>query len=1148
MYRPGTLRKTPLTYVNLMLLVAAGAAVPAASGLTPSGTLAPATGSPFAVDAGPQAVAVGDSTGSGNLDIVTANSAGNNVTVLWGNGLGGFAANPLGPFTVGNGPRAVAVVDVNGDGLPDIVTANSADNTVTVLLNNGSGGFAAAAGSPFAVGTQPESLVVSDFNGDGYPDIVTANLNDSNVTLLLGNGAGGFTAAQGSPFAVGAGPHSVATGDFNGDGKPDLVTANSGSNTVTIILGNGTGGFTGPRTFAAPSSPQSIAVGDFNMDGKLDVVTADSGGTTVTVLLGDGSGGFGAGTQFTVGSNPDSVAVGDFNGDGKPDIVAANSGGNTLILLLGNGAGGFTAAGGSPFAVGSFPSSIAVGDFNGDGRADIAIANAGGNSAAVLLGALAATDATLSTTLSTTATGTVAYGASVALKLTVTQPSGGFTTPTGSATLLDGTATIATATQTGSPYTFTAASLAPGIHALTATYGGDTSNASSASNTVSLTVATEPQTITFAALSSQALGSAPFTVTATVSSGLAVSFTSTTAQVCSVAGATVTLVAGGTCTIQAAQAGNTQYSAATVVSRSFTVTPASQTITFGSLASLPLGTAPFTPTATASSGLTVSFTSTTISVCKMTGTTVTLVSVGTCTIQAAQSGNTSYAAAASVTQSFTVTQGSQTITFAAPANQVLGGAPFKITATASSGLAVVFSSATQGICTVAASTVTLVSAGQCSIQASQIGSSSYVPAAPVTQSFTVAQATQTITFGALTSKVMGTAPFTITATASSSLAVVFYSETQGTCSVSSGTVTLLGTGTCTLQATQPGNTSYAAAAPVTQSFTVTGTTQTITFAPLTSVALGETPLAITATASSGLTVYFSSETTATCTVSGSAVTTVATGACTIQASQPGNSTWSAAPPVTQSFTITPGPPAIASVLNAASYGAAPLAAQGFATIFGTNLSKAPAQATTTALPITLGGMSVTITDSSGTNQPAQLDYVSPTQMNVLMPKNLAIGSATLTVSSASGTTTYPATVAAISPSLFTADSSGSGAPAAFALSFAAGSSTPQVLPVASCIGTPAVCAASPINLSAASTKVYLELFGTGIRGRSSLAGVSVSLGGVLLDVTYAGPQSTFAGLDQVNVLLDRSLIGQGQLPLQMVVDGVAANPVVVDIE
>ena len=194
-------------------------------------------------------------------------------------------------------------------------------------------------------------------------------------------------------------------------------------------------------------------------------------------------------------------------------------------------------------------------------------------------------------------------------------------------------------------------------------------------------------------------------------------------------------------------------------------------------------------------------------------------------------------------------------------------------------------------------------------------------------------------------------------------------------------------------------------------------------------------------------------------------------------------------------------------------------------------------------------MSVTITDSSGTSQPAQLDYVSPTQMNVLMPKNLAIGSATLTVSGTTGTkAVFPAMVAAISPSLFTADSSGGGAPAAFVLTYTAGTSTPQVAPAASCSGTPAVCNATPIDLGPASTKVYMELFGTGIRGRSSLAGVSVSLGGVLLQVTYAGAQSTFAGLDQVNVLVDRSLIGQGQLPLQLVVDGVAANPVIVDIE
>jgi len=134
----------------------------------------------------------------------------------------------------------VVVGDFNKDGISDLAVANagSGSNNVSVLLGNGSGGFTAAPGSPFAAGTSPISVAVGDFNGDGIQDLVTANTGGGNVTLLLGNGSGGFTSATSSPFAVGTEPFFVAVGDFNGDGSPDLATANFGSGTVTVLLNN----------------------------------------------------------------------------------------------------------------------------------------------------------------------------------------------------------------------------------------------------------------------------------------------------------------------------------------------------------------------------------------------------------------------------------------------------------------------------------------------------------------------------------------------------------------------------------------------------------------------------------------------------------------------------------------------------------------------------------------------------------------------------------------------------------------------------------------------------------------------------------------------------------------------------------------------
>ncbi len=226
----------------------------------PAGTLTPAMNSPFAVGASPYSVAVGDFNGDGNPDLAVANVNSNNVTVLLGNGSGGFTPAPGNPFAAGTLPRSVVVGDFNGDGIQDLATANRTSNNVTVLLGNGSGGFTAAPGSPFATGNVPDSVVVGDFNGDGIQDLATANFGSGNVTVLLGNGAGGFTAAAGSPFAAGTNPQSVVVGDFNGDGIQDLAVANSNSNNVTVLLGNGSGGFTAATgsPFAVGTHPQSL--------------------------------------------------------------------------------------------------------------------------------------------------------------------------------------------------------------------------------------------------------------------------------------------------------------------------------------------------------------------------------------------------------------------------------------------------------------------------------------------------------------------------------------------------------------------------------------------------------------------------------------------------------------------------------------------------------------------------------------------------------------------------------------------------------------------------------------------------------------------------------------------------------------------------
>src|SRR5690349_2898561 len=189
----------------------------------------------------------------------------------------------------------------------------------------------------------------------------------------------------------------------------------------------------------------------------------------------------------------------------------------------------------------------------------------------------------------------------------------------------------------------------------------------------------------------------------------------------------------------------------------------SQTITFGALANQTYGAAPFALSATASSGLPVRFASLTVAVCAVSASAVTIVAAGTCTIQGRQTGNGNYLAAISVSQSFSVAKSAQTIAFGPLVSRTYGNPPFALSATASSGLAVTFSSATNAVCTVSGSTVTIVTGGTCTIKAAQAGNSSYLGAVVVTQSFAIAKATQTITFGALGGQTYGAAPFTVSA-------------------------------------------------------------------------------------------------------------------------------------------------------------------------------------------------------------------------------------------------------------------------------------------------------------------------------------------------------------------------------------------------
>jgi outer membrane autotransporter protein len=386
--------------------------------------------------------------------------------------------------------------------------------------------------------------------------------------------------------------------------------------------------------------------------------------------------------------------------------------------------------------------------------------------------------------------------------------------------------------------------LAAGLCSIAADQAGNANFEAATTVVRSFSITPGENTITFPQPTDTPFSSTPPTLTATASSGLAVTYGSTTPGVCTVtSGGILGFVSTGTCTITADQAGNANYDAAAQVTQSFTVTPGVNTITFPQPANAAFTSAPPALTATASSGLSVTYGSTTPGVCTVTsGGAITFVSAGTCTIAANQSGSAIYDAAAEVTRSFNVTPGVNTITFPQPADTPLTSPPPSLSATASSSLGVSYSSSTTGVCTVTSGgSLAFVSAGTCTIAANQPGNGNFEAASPVTRSFNVTKGVNTITFPQPPSTPFSSTPPALTATASSGLSVTYGSTTTGVCSVTSGgALTFVTAGTCTIAADQAGNANFLPATQVIRSFAITqGATTTTVSSSSSSVLMGE---------------------------------------------------------------------------------------------------------------------------------------------------------------------------------------------------------------------------------------------------------------------------------------------------------------------
>lgn len=353
-------------------------------------TLRRAVGSPYPVRGYPVSTVVGDFNGDGRQDLAVASESyfggetHGYLSVLLGSADGGFTAASGSPVSLGGSNGFLTVGDFNGDGVPDLVLSDRASSDVVVLLGRGDGTFMPPPGLQTALGQSPDfSAAVGDFNGDGKPDLAVPTQGNM-VAILLGRGDGTFTQAPGSPVSLGIpsfaqGCCSVATGDFNGDGRLDLAVSaidNNEKASLSVLLGHGDGTFTAakgsPIALNDGAVPGHVTVADLNGDGKPDIAVAGDPFSSVSVFLGQGDGTFTPAPESPIilpgGAYGTGSAVSDFNSDGKPDLAFTTSLAGGLWVALGDGIGGFSFAKGSPFPgprLGLFPALAAVGNFGG---------------------------------------------------------------------------------------------------------------------------------------------------------------------------------------------------------------------------------------------------------------------------------------------------------------------------------------------------------------------------------------------------------------------------------------------------------------------------------------------------------------------------------------------------------------------------------------------------------------------------------------------------------------------------------------------------------------------------------------------------------------------------------------------------------------
>jgi hypothetical protein len=435
------------------------------------------------------AIATGDVNGDARPDLVTADPGPSTLSFLLNGGGGSFSAGPdLGAVS----PQGLAVADLDGDGKPDLVYTDPVDDQLVVALADASGlNYNNETAIP--TGGFPTGVALGDLNGDGIPDIAVTNSQDNTVMIFLASAPGTYPSTPTTTLAAGTFPTSVTIADLNGDGQRDLVVTNRNGGSITLFT-QSAGSYT-PTTIStgAGSGPTSAAVADLNGDGIADVAVADgtdgAAGNSVTVLLGTGGSGYTAST-LAAGRSPSAVVIGDFNGDGRPDIADANRLDNTVTVFLKDATGSTYTP--TTLAVGGGPISLVAGDLVGDGRLDLATANTFSGDVTLLTNTtIQGSKTTLTASPSTSHFGqSVTFTAAVGPKV----PLAGAPTATGTVTYtVDGFALPAT-TMSGGSASLATQELGVGTHTITTAYSGDANYAPSTA-TLSYTV-TATTTIT----------------------------------------------------------------------------------------------------------------------------------------------------------------------------------------------------------------------------------------------------------------------------------------------------------------------------------------------------------------------------------------------------------------------------------------------------------------------------------------------------------------------------------------------------------------------------------------------------------------------------------------------------------------------------